>query len=80
MPFTAVSAEHVGGNPFPVIPHAEPEILFVVTDFNFDVLRRRVPERIAQRLSRKPVNFVAQDRMQIFRDAPSTTTLKLGEG
>src|SRR5271166_555838 len=67
VPLTAVSAEHVGGNSFPVIPNAEPEVLFVVTDFHFDVLCRRVPERIAQRLHHKPVNLISQDRMQTAR-------------
>src|SRR5208337_3624396 len=67
VPFAAISVEHVGGNPFPVVANAQPEILFVVADFNFHVSRRCVPEGIAQRLRHKPVDFVPQDRMQISR-------------
>jgi hypothetical protein len=67
MTLAAVSTQHVGRNPFPIIANPQPEILFVVTDFHFDVLRRRMQVGIAQRLGRKPVNFISKDRMQIAR-------------
>ena len=64
--FASISAKHVGGNSFSIIANAEPEILFVVADFNFHVFRRRVPEGIAQRLRHKAVDFVPQDGMQLL--------------
>ena len=67
MSFTAIPAEHVGGNSLAIIPYAQAKIFFVVTDFYFHVLRRRMAEGIAQRFGREPVDFVSKNRMQIAR-------------
>src|SRR5579864_4587120 len=67
MPLASASAEHVGGNPFTIVPNANPEIFLVVANFNFNVFCRCVSEGIAYCLRRKPVNFVSKNRMQIPR-------------
>src|SRR4029077_7179185 len=38
-------------------------------DFHFDSLRPRMPESIAQRFARDPVDFVPEDRMEVLRRA-----------
>ena len=56
-------------NAFTVIPHAHPELLMVISDFNLDLPSRGVTKRVAESLSGNPVDFVTQDRMQLSRFA-----------
>jgi hypothetical protein len=50
-----------------VIPDAKAELLFLISNFHFDVPRPRVPEGVSQSLSSNAVNFLSSDRMQIPR-------------
>ena len=67
MPLTSFSAKNLVADPFSIVSNAKPEMLFVVADLNFYAVCCRMPEGIAQRLRREPVNFVSQNRMQIPR-------------
>jgi hypothetical protein len=60
-----VSDKKLRVNAFPVVRNPQPEFRFVVPEFHFDLARLRVPEGVAQRLGSNPVDFVAEDRMQI---------------
>jgi NaMN:DMB phosphoribosyltransferase len=46
--FASISAKHARRNPFSIIANAKPKIFFVVTDFHFHLMRRRMTEGIAQ--------------------------------
>jgi hypothetical protein len=50
-----------------IIPDAKAELLFLISNFHFDVPRLRVPEGVSQGLSSNAVNFLSPDRMQIPR-------------
>src|SRR5208283_2445285 len=67
MPFTSLSVKNLRLNPFSIVPNANPEMFFVVADFNLYALRCRMPEGIAQRLRGQSVHFVPQDWMQSAR-------------
>src|SRR5439155_23037639 len=56
-------------NAAPVIPDPQTKASFVIPDFHFDLPRLCVPEGIAHCLARNPVDFVADDRMQVPRRA-----------
>src|SRR5208282_5398155 len=57
----------VSDRPFLVVPHAQTELLIVISDFNLDLPGLGVAEGVAERLSGNPVDFVAQNGMQIPR-------------
>src|SRR6185369_519620 len=65
MPLAPVGAKNLITNALSIVPYAEPEVAFVITDFDLYILRCGVPECIAQRLRRQSVNFVSHDRVQI---------------
>src|SRR5262249_13127101 len=46
---------------FPVVPHAQPELPHVISDFYFDTPRVGVAKSVAQSLSRHAIHLVAQD-------------------
>jgi len=48
-----------------IIPDAKAELLFLISNFHFDVPRLRVPEGVSQGLSSNAMNFVSPGRMQI---------------
>src|ERR1700751_3777036 len=50
-----------------IVSHTQLEMVVVVTDFDFHLARLRMPERVPQSFSGDPVNFIAQDGMQITR-------------
>jgi hypothetical protein len=50
-----------------IIPDAKAELLFLISNFHFDVPRLRVPEGVSQSLSSNAVNFLSPHRMQIPR-------------
>ena len=54
-------------NAFAIVPHTQPELLIVISNFNLDLPSLGMVKRVPQRLSGDPVDFVAQDRMQIAR-------------
>ncbi len=64
-----ICSKNFGINPFSVIPNTQPKLPVVIVDFNFDLLRLRMPKCIPQRLACNPINFVPMDRMEILRCA-----------
>ena len=52
-----------------IIADAEPKLLLVIADFHFDALRSGVTEGVAHRFADNPVDFIAQNRMQVARRA-----------
>lgn len=65
----ASPVEHTPIHTNAIIPHPNPKLLRVIPDFNLDPARPRVPESIAQRFSRYPIDFIPQDRMEVLRRA-----------
>jgi hypothetical protein len=51
----------------PIIPDAKAELLFLISNFHFNLPRLRVPEGVSQGLSSNAVNFLSPSRMQIPR-------------
>jgi hypothetical protein len=51
----------------PIIPDAKAELLYLISDFHFNVPSLRVPEGVSQGLSSNAVNFLSPSRMQIPR-------------
>jgi hypothetical protein len=58
-----LSRQDYGINAFSIVPHAQPELLVVISDFNLDLPSLGVPEGVPKRLSGNSVNFVTQDGM-----------------
>src|SRR5580658_2086727 len=58
--------EYTRFNPSPIIPNADTKVLCAVPDFNFDPPRPRMVERVAHGFGGDPVDFISQDRMQVF--------------
>src|SRR5208337_2514003 len=54
--------EHARINTGAVIPHPHSELPRIIPDFDFDLLRPRMAEGIAQRFSGNAVDFIPQDR------------------
>src|SRR5579862_3777803 len=69
MSFVAFLTEHLRIDTDSVVPQPDPKLPRIVPDFNFDLPRLRVVERVAQRFVRNPVDLVPQDRMQVLRGA-----------
>ena len=54
-------------NALSIVPHAQSELLIVIADFNFYLLRLGVPEGVAERFGSNFVDFVTKDRMEVSR-------------
>src|SRR4029077_4147252 len=65
----AAAREHARLDAAPIVPDAQPELLAVVANVHFDLVRLRMPERVAQRLGGNPVDLVSEDRREIARRA-----------
>ncbi len=66
---TPISTKNPGIDPFSVVSNPQSKLPFVIADIDFYLPRLCVPECIAQRLGRNPVDFIAQDRTEILRRA-----------
>jgi hypothetical protein len=64
---TALAREDCRINAPSVVPHAEPELSIIISDFNLNLPSLGVPKCVAQRLGGNPVDLVTQDGMQISR-------------
>ena len=69
MPGAPLFLKNLRVDALPVIPDPQAKLPFVIVDFHFDLPRLSVPRGIAQRLAGNPVDFVADDRMQVPRRA-----------
>ena len=58
-------AVNVGPHPLAVVAHRQAELPRLVADRDDDLSRLRVLERVAQRLARNAIRFVANDWIEI---------------
>src|SRR6516165_5593433 len=70
--------KELGVHTFPVIPEPQPKLPFLVLDFHLDLPRLCVPEGVAHRLARNPVDFIAEYRMEVTRRAFHLDTKESG--
>ena len=69
MALAPTQAQHLGVDALAVVAHAQAQAALVVAQLHFDLLRLRVPERVAQGLAGNAEDLVAHDRMQVARRA-----------
>jgi|ERR1035438_7929732 hypothetical protein len=67
MPLAPVRRQNSWIDAFSIVPHTKPELLIIIPDFNLDLPSRGMVKGIPKRLSGNPVDFIAQNRMQIAR-------------
>ena len=67
MPLAPLPRQNRWIDAFSIVPHTKPELLIVIPDFNLDLPSRGMVKGVAERLSGNPVDFIAQNRMQIAR-------------
>src|SRR6202041_1605539 len=69
MPNASPGAKNLRVEALSIIPDTDPELPVVVANLHLDLARLRVLECISQRLACKPVDFIAQYRIQTPRGA-----------
>ena len=62
-----VAGEHRRIDPCAIIPHAQLELLVVISDLDLDASGMRMPEGIPKGFRRNLVDFVTNDRVQLAR-------------
>ena len=61
---SAIRAHHLWVNAAPAIPYKKAKFLVLVVEFDFDILRPRVPNSVDQRLPADAIHFITKDRVQ----------------
>jgi hypothetical protein len=61
VPRTPPTCQEIGVDALAIIPDPQPNLLLVIADLDFNLLRPCVPECIAQRLTCDPVDLVTHE-------------------